>query len=90
PSLRLEPSHPVHTAPDAIAPVEPAGDSRFHRILLTTEREDELGDALLHAVAADRRFRLRSLVRAHPSLEDVFLAATKRSWDVVDAPAPRK
>ena len=90
PSLRLEPSHPVHTAPDAIAPVEPAGASRFHRILLTTEREDELGDALLHAVAADRRFRLRSLVRAHPSLEDVFLAATKRSWDVVDAPAPRK
>ncbi|MBL9207482.1 MAG: ABC transporter ATP-binding protein [Opitutaceae bacterium] len=86
-SLRLEPavSHSpgrrVDEAPDPAV---------FQRVLLTTDRDDELGDALLHALAADSRFRLRSLTRAHPSLEDVFLAATKRSWDVVDAPGARK
>ena len=32
--------------------------------------------------------RVRALSRAHPTLEDVFLAATRRSWDAVAAPKP--
>jgi ABC-2 type transport system ATP-binding protein len=39
----------------------------------------------LHALTT-QNFRVRALSRAHPTLEDVFLAATKRSWDVKDAP----
>jgi len=27
--------------------------------------------------------RVRALSREHPTLEDVFLAATRRSWDAV-------
>lgn len=62
----------AESAPDA------AG---FRHLTLTTERDDELGETLLAALSA-QKFRLRSLSRAHSTLEDVFLAATRRSWDV--------
>ena len=58
----------------------------FRALRLTTTRDDDLGEALLRALTADGRLRLRSLSRTHPTLEDVFLAATRRSWDVVDNP----
>jgi ABC-2 type transport system ATP-binding protein len=57
----------------------------FRAITLTTERDDELGETLLRALLA-QDFRVRALSRAQPTLEDVFLAATRRSWDVVAAP----
>ena len=60
---------------------EPDADG-YRAIALTTERSDELGEALLLAITAEGRFRLRALSRARPTLEDVFLAATRRSWDV--------
>lgn len=53
----------------------------FRAFTLTTHRDDDLGESLLH-VLDNSGFRLRSLSRAHPTLEDVFLAATRRSWDV--------
>jgi ABC-2 type transport system ATP-binding protein len=59
----------------------------FHSLILTSAREDDIGEALLRALAGDGRFRVRSLNRAQPSLEEVFLAATKRGWETVDAPA---
>lgn len=77
PSLKLD----VIGEPDA------AG---FRALSLATDRDSDLGESLLRALAADSRFRLRSLGRDHPTLEDVFLAATRRSWDVVDAPQSSK
>jgi ABC-2 type transport system ATP-binding protein len=56
----------------------------FRRFELSTEDDSDFSEQLLAALAADQRFRLRSLARAQPTLEDVFLAATRRSWDVVD------
>jgi ABC-2 type transport system ATP-binding protein len=53
----------------------------FRAFTLTTAREDELGEALLRALSVPD-CRLRSLRRVNPTLEDVFLAATRRSWDV--------
>jgi len=61
---------------------EPDADG-FRRISLTTERTDELGEALLRALLG-QNVRVRSLSRAQPTLEDLFLAATRRSWDTVD------
>jgi ABC-2 type transport system ATP-binding protein len=55
----------------------------FRTARLTTARDDELGEGLLAALLG-QNFRIRGLSRAHPTLEDVFLAATRRSWDVVD------
>lgn len=59
----------------------------FRTLSLTTGREDPLGEEILHALTGDGRFRIRSLAREVPSLEDVFLAATRRTWEMVDAPA---
>jgi ABC-2 type transport system ATP-binding protein len=61
-------------------------DEGFHFLTLTTTRDEDLGERLLRALAAGS-YRVRALNRAHPTLEDVFLAATKRSWDIVDAQA---
>jgi ABC-2 type transport system ATP-binding protein len=64
-------------------------DTGFHAVILTTTSDRELGESLLAALTA-KSYRIRALSRAHPTLEDVFLAATRRSWDVVDAPAQRE
>ncbi|GAB5561339.1 MAG: ABC transporter ATP-binding protein [Synoicihabitans sp.] len=56
----------------------------FRTFELSTDHESDFSEELLRALARDERFRLRSLSRANPTLEDVFLAATKRSWDIVD------
>lgn len=61
----------------------------FRRIKITTSRDDELGEALLAACLA-RGLRVRALSRDNPTLEDVFLAATRRSWDVVAEPGAAK
>jgi len=63
------------------------GADGFRRIQLATERDDELGEALLRALVG-QGLRVRALSRAQPTLEDVFLAATRRSWDAVAPPAP--
>jgi len=53
----------------------------FRTIGLATTNPEELGEVLLRSLGSGA-FRLRSLSRTHPTLEDVFLAATRRSWDV--------
>jgi len=65
---------------------EPAADG-FRAMTLTTKRDDDLGEALLRALLA-QNYRVRALHRVQPTLEDVFLAATRRSWDAV-APLAR-
>jgi ABC-2 type transport system ATP-binding protein len=56
----------------------------FSRLRLATGNPAELGESLLRTLAGDGRLRVRGLNRLHPSLEEVFLAATKRSWDTLD------
>lgn len=73
-----------------IGPIGEPDPAGFRAVSLATTREEDLGEALLRAFARDDRFRLRALGRDHPTLEDVFLAATRRSWDAVDAPRPAK
>jgi ABC-2 type transport system ATP-binding protein len=61
----------------------PADGDGFRSVTLATESQDELGERLLAALLA-AGLRVRGLARVHPTLEDVFLAATRRSWDAVD------
>jgi len=81
--------------PAALAEIEPSlrvaagsesGVDGFRHFTLRTERDDELGEALLRTLLA-KNYRVRALGRAHPTLEDLFLAATRRSWETV-APSP--
>jgi len=95
-TYQLEVAGDVAVLPAALAGIEPSlrvtaqgepnGDG-FRALTLTTERSDELGEPLLRALLA-HNLRVRALSRAHPTLEDVFLAATRRSWDAVAAPKP--
>ncbi len=60
-------------------------EAGFRAITLITPQEADLGERLLQALAANA-YRVRALSRVQPTLEDVFLAATRRSWDIVDPP----
>jgi ABC-2 type transport system ATP-binding protein len=90
-TYKLEVSGPVDMLLPAVKEVDPTlriseqGEpdaSGFRAITLTTARDDEMGEALLRALLA-KDLRVRALTRAQPTLEDVFLAATRRSWDAV-------
>jgi ABC-2 type transport system ATP-binding protein len=56
----------------------------FTALTLTTDSDEELGEALLRTLLATG-IRVRALTRSHPTLEDVFLAATRRGWESVTA-----
>ena len=71
----------------SVASAEGPGPDGFTVYRLETRREDDLGEALLCALPR-AGLRVRSFGRDHPTLEDVFLAATRRSWDTVTPPKP--
>jgi ABC-2 type transport system ATP-binding protein len=72
-----------------IAEESAADEQGFRRITLRTQRDEELGEPLFRALSA-QNYRLRSLSRVHSTLEDVFLAATRRSWDATAPLPPRR
>ncbi len=59
------------------------GGFRTYNLLARTERLD-LGEEL-DKLAAHNGWTLRQLSRKEPSLEEIFMAATKRSWDATTA-----
>ena len=61
----------------------------FRRLTLSTENDGELGESLLRTLSL-QPYRLRALSRTNPTLEDVFLAATRRSWDVKSSDLRKK
>ncbi len=56
------------------------GADGFAAATLMTPSAEDLGEKLLLGLPA-RGYRVRALSHTQPSLEDVFLAATRRSWD---------
>jgi ABC-2 type transport system ATP-binding protein len=66
----------------SVASEEPADALGFRKIRLKTVNDDDVGEAILRACLSEG-LRVRALSRAQPTLEDVFLAATRRSWDAV-------
>ena len=43
----------------------------------------DIGAVLISELSKDTRYALRSLSHKKPSLEEIFMAATRRSWDEV-------
>jgi ABC-2 type transport system ATP-binding protein len=66
----------------SVASEGPADALGFRAIKLKTVNDEDVGEAILRACLSEG-LRVRALSRAHPTLEDVFLAATRRSWDAV-------
>lgn len=76
----------------AVAEVDPAltienevnGTSDgFRTVTLTCPGQVEAGERLTAALVRQPELRLRSVHRMKPSLEQVFMAATRRSWEVL-------
>lgn len=58
---------------------------------LRTEGNDDLGPQLIAAFSESTDCTLRSLAPRVPNLEEIFLAATKRSWEeTIESPKPKQ
>lgn len=57
----------------------PCGD--FMRHTLRSNQVEDLSEALLTGLSRSSGLRIRAFHRLEPTLEDVFLAATRRSWE---------
>ena len=79
----------ILTAIDPGLDIEKAGDpdADGYRTLVFTAPAGDPREALWTALGRDERFRVRALGKTRHTLEDVFLAATRRSWDATDKPA---
>lgn len=55
----------------------------FRTVTLSSPSESEAGEQLVAALSRQPELRLRSIHRIKPSLEQVFMAATRRSWEVL-------
>lgn len=64
----------------AILESTPLGNDRS-KLILRVERTGDLGPALIQALSGQKDFILHSLAPREPNLEEIFLAATKRSWE---------
>jgi ABC-2 type transport system ATP-binding protein len=90
-TYEIEAAGPMGSLPFLLGTIDPglsvasegeAGPMGFRKVTLTTLNEEDAGEAILRAFLSEG-LRVRSLSRVHPTLEDVFLAATRRSWDTV-------
>jgi ABC-2 type transport system ATP-binding protein len=90
-SYEIEAAGPLGSLPFLLGSIDPglsvssegpADSLGFRTITLTTLNLEDAGEAILRACLSEG-LRVRALSRAHPTLEDVFLAATRRSWDAV-------
>lgn len=61
----------------------------FREFNIEAPRDIVLAEPLLRTLSQDNTLRVRELARFLPSLEDVFMAATRRSWEETTAPFPR-
>ena len=58
-----------------------AGEGNILNLTLRAEGNGELGPQLITALNESPTCTLRSLAPRVPNLEEIFLAATKRSWE---------
>ncbi len=70
----------AHNITSDITHREQIGDD-IHKITLRAEGQGDLGPQLIAALSQSPKFTLRSLAPRVPNLEEIFLAATKRSWE---------
>ena len=90
-AYEIEASGPLGSLPFLLGSIDPGlsvasegePDAQgFRKVTLKTVNDDDEGEAILRACQSEG-LRVRALSRAQPTLEDVFLAATRRSWDSV-------
>lgn len=58
----------------------------FHALTLVSPGQTDLGEDLIRVLTSTPSLRLRSISRRTPTLEEVFMAATRRSWEILMPP----
>lgn len=61
-------------------------DDDFQQIYVEADSAEQLSEPLMRALSNCTALRVREIARLQPNLEDIFMAATKRSWDETLAP----
>jgi hypothetical protein len=56
-------------------------DDQRSKLIVRFEDEGTLGPRLIESLGKQNNFTLHSLAPRQPTLEEIFLAATKRSWE---------
>jgi ABC-2 type transport system ATP-binding protein len=64
-------------------PVETANRDGFHKLMVHLKADRHRGEDILQALNATEGIRVRALTCRQATLEEVFLAATRRSWETV-------
>lgn len=69
-----------------VEPLERSAGSEFHAFEIEVEMNGPDGEDFLQVLNGVDSAKVRSLAPVEPTLEDVFMAATRRSWDEVSDP----
>ena len=63
------------------APSSDPDESGFYSLTIEVPQIENIGEEILLLLQRHAEYRVRALHAVEPSLEDIFLAATKRSWN---------
>ena len=81
-SEALEPEIKYVSPKLAILSNESFSGSDLNRVTLAGPSDREIGEKLIKHLSSLPNFKLRSLHCQEANLEDIFLAATRRSWEI--------
>ena len=85
-SLRADPSKMREILGRICSGVEIVSESKpdsagYYDYILSTDENSDLGCTLIREFSKDSAFGLREVYHKKPSLEEIFMAATRRSWE---------
>ena len=85
-SLRADPSKMREMLGRICSGVEIVSESKpdsagYYDYILSTDENSDLGCTLIREFSKDSAFGLREVYHKKPSLEEIFMAATRRSWE---------
>lgn len=85
-SLRVDPSKMREMLGRICSGVEIVSESKpdsagYYDYILSTDENSDLGCTLIREFSKDSAFGLREVYHKKPSLEEIFMAATRRSWE---------
>lgn len=85
-SLRADPSKMREMLGRICSGVEIVSESKpdsagYYDYILSTDENSDLGCTLIREFSKDSAFGLREIYHKKPSLEEIFMAATRRSWE---------
>ena len=60
---------------------DPADEAGFYEVVVESNVNEDFGSAIIDAISSKSGIEIRECFRKESDLEDVFLAATKRSWE---------